>query len=145
MKQQTIIYIVIALILGAGGGFFGGMKYQQTKSPSIRAGIVGGNRTGGRSGQGFRPVNGDVLSVDDKSMTVKLQDGSSKIVLFSATTTFSKSDTGNKSDVKTGERVAAFGTDNSDGSITAQSVQLNPTMRFGDGGPRGASGSGGNR
>lgn len=120
------------------------MKYQESKRPLGRfASVLGQGRNGQR--QGFRPVSGHVLSVDDKSMTVKMTDGSSKIVLFSATTTFSKSDAGTKSDVKTGEKVVAFGTDNSDGSVTAQSVQLNPTMRFGDGGPRGASGSAGSR
>lgn len=42
---------------------------------------------------------------------------------------FNKSDAAAIADVKVGEKVAAFGTENSDGSITAQSVQLNPAMR----------------
>ena len=75
--------------------------------------------------QGFRPVSGEVLNVDDKSMTVKLPDGSSKIVIMSQTTTFAKSDAGSLADVKVGDKVGVFGTDNSDGSVTAQSVQLN--------------------
>lgn len=64
--------------------------------------------------------------MDDKSITVKLQDGSSKIVLLSNTTAYNKSATGAKSDLKTGEKVAVFGTENSDGSVTARDVQLNP-------------------
>lgn len=59
-----------------------------------------------------------------------MQDGSSKIVLFSDFTTYNKTSEGSKSDLKVGEKIAVFGTDNSDGSVTAQSVQLNPQLRM---------------
>jgi hypothetical protein len=78
---------------------------------------------------GFRPSVGEVLSVDDKSVTIKMQDGSTKIVLLSTATTYSKSNSGTKSDMTTGTTIAVFGTENSDGSLTAQNVQLNPTSR----------------
>lgn len=127
---MIIIIVVVALIVGAGG-FFAGMKYQQSKSPTGRFGNPQGNRNGQfqQRNQGFRPVNGEILSQDDKSITVKLQDGSSKIVFLTDTTSFSKSAEGSKSDLKTGEKVAVFGTDNSDGSVIAQNVQLNPQLR----------------
>ncbi|KKT45818.1 MAG: hypothetical protein UW37_C0040G0007 [Candidatus Gottesmanbacteria bacterium GW2011_GWA2_44_17] len=138
MKNNIlIIIVVVALVVGAGG-FFAGMKYQESKSPTGRFGSPrgeAGNFQGVRNGnfeqraQGLRPVNGEIISSDDKSITVKLQDGSSKIVLLNDTTTFSKSAEGSKSDLKTGEKVAVFGTENSDGSVTAQSVQLNPQIR----------------
>lgn len=140
-QQQLIIAGFVLIVASAAGGFFGGMKYQESKSPIGRFGNGNMMRQFQRgNNQGFRPVNGEVLSVDDKSMTVKLADGGSKIVLFSESTTFNKSDAATKANVKAGEKVAAFGTENSDGSITAQSVQLNPTMRFGDS-PRGSTGS----
>lgn len=78
---------------------------------------------------GFRPVSGEIISSDSKSITVKLQDGSSKIVLLTDKTTVSKSAEANVADLKTGEKVAAFGQENSDGSVTAQSIQLNPILR----------------
>jgi hypothetical protein len=59
-------------------------------------------------------------------------DGSSKIVNISPSTTYSKTDTGSKSDLKTGIRVAAIGSPNSDGSVTAQNVQINPMFRIGE-------------
>lgn len=112
--------------------FFGGMKYQQTKLPSFtrqfgniqdrRVG-VGGNRAG------FRPVNGEIISADNKSITVRLQDGSSKIVLFSDKTTINQAVEATKDDLKNGGKVAVFGTENSDGSVTAQNIQLNPIVR----------------
>ena len=131
MNKNLIITVLVAVV-AAGAGFFGGTKYTESKRTALRGqfgnGQVRGQFTGrslpaGR--QGFRPVAGEVLSVDDKSMTVKLSDGSSKIVIMSQTTTFAKSDAGSLSDVKVGDKVGVFGTDNSDGSVTAQSVQLN--------------------
>jgi hypothetical protein len=74
-------------------------------------------------------VNGEIIAADEKSITVKLQDGSSKIVLLSDKTEINKTASTTKEDLKVGEKVAAFGTENSDGSVTAQSVQLNPRFR----------------
>lgn len=56
------------------------------------------------------------------------------MVLLSDSVTISKTDTGLKEDVKTGISVAVFGTTNSDGTVTAQNIQLNPTFRIGVGG-----------
>lgn len=71
-------------------------------------------------------VNGTILSVDATSMTVKLVDNSSKIVVLGSTTTYAKSTEGSQNDLKVGNRVSAFGTTNADGSVTAQSIQINP-------------------
>jgi ribosomal protein S1 len=81
------------------------------------------------SGLGLRPVSGEIISQDDKSITVKLQDGSSRIVILSDQTEINKTSEGSKEDLKTGERITTFGTENSDGSVTAQNVQLNPQIR----------------
>lgn len=128
MNKTYLIIIILVVIVGAGG-FYAGMKYQQSKNP--RFGNFQGARGGnfGQRAQGFRPVNGEIISADDKSITVKLQDGSSKIVLLSDTATISKSADATKADLKVGEKIAAFGTENSDGSVTAQNIQLNPILR----------------
>jgi len=145
MKNNLIVTILIALIVGVGG-FFAGMKYQESKQPSFSRQFAGQQRQfvgqeGARTSQGqipgnrqgFRPVNGEIIAADDKSITVKMQDGSSKIVLFSDNTTINKAEQATKSDLKTGEKVAVFGQENSDGSVTAQSIQLNPVGGFGRG------------
>ena len=135
MNKKSILVTLILVVLVGAGAFYGGMKYQQSKRQSFnrqfgnmpgqagQAGRTGGNRAG------FRPVNGEIIGSDDKSITVKLQDGSSKIVLFSDKTTINKAADATKDDLKTGEKVAVFGTENSDGSVTAQSIQLNPIQR----------------
>lgn len=145
MKNNAIIITVLVAVIAGGGGFFAGMQYQKSQAPSLANRQAGGTRGGQFGGQragangANRPVNGQILSADDKSITVKLQDGSSKIVLISGTTQINKAATATKTDLTTGQMVAVFGTTNSDGSVTAQNIQLNPMMRFGGGSPRPSS------
>ncbi|MBI3341651.1 hypothetical protein HY024_00850 [Candidatus Curtissbacteria bacterium] len=73
-------------------------------------------------------VVGEILTIDDRGMTIKLQDGSTKIVLVSDKTSINKAAQATKDDLKTGERVSAFGMQNPDGSVSATNVQLNPQM-----------------
>lgn len=151
MKNNVIVISLIAALVGGGIGAFGGIKYQQSKSNVANTGNFAGrpnglgNRRGGQNGQGRfenggRMVTGEILSLDDKSLTVKLQDGSSKLVLIPTSVTISKTDTASKADLKTGNRIGVFGTDNSDGSVTAQNIQLNPMFRTGSGGSPSATG-----
>lgn len=137
MKNSILITILIALIVG-GAGFYAGMKYQQNRRPAFTGQfgngqfLRNGQRTGGANGNnrgGFRPVAGEIISADDKSVTVKLQDNSSKIVFINDRTQINKAETVGKSELKTGTKVAIFGTENSDGSVTAQNIQVNPLTR----------------
>ncbi len=133
--NKNVIMTILIIVVGAGA-FFGGMKYQQSKVPSFGRQFNG--MQGGRNGQGqpsgirqnFRPVNGEIISADDKSITVKLTDGSSKIVLLSDKTEINKAGEATKVDLKVGEKVAVFGQQNSDGSVSAQNIQLNPINQF---------------
>jgi hypothetical protein len=137
MNKNLIIAIILVIAAGTGG-FFGGMKYQQGKQRSNLRQFAG-NRLGARTGEngtggnnnlvGFRPVSGEIIESDDKSITVKLQDGSSKIVLLAESTQFLKSLSGSKADLKVGDKVMVVGSDNTDGSVTAQNIQINPPAR----------------
>lgn len=126
--SKNMIIAVLLIVLALGGGFFAGMQYQKSKV-TVLAGANGQFRRfggNGAAGQNFRPVRGQVLSIDDTGMTVKMTDGSSKIVVVSGSTTFVKSATAAKTDIKSGDTVMVIGTQNSDGSVTAQDVQINP-------------------
>ena len=139
MKKIITIIVLTSVIVG-GGAFYGGMKYDQSKTAASRqarfqqlggqqgAAFAGGARAGRmqRAGGGF--VAGEILSKDDKSLTIKLQDGGSKIVLFTSSTPISKSSSGSLEDLSVGSSVSITGTSNQDGSVTAQSIQLRPTM-----------------
>jgi hypothetical protein len=83
-------------------------------------------RTGNPQSGGF--TGGAIIGIDEKSITVKLRDNSSKIVFVSSSTEVMKSAQGSILDLVIGEQVTVSGTPNSDGSITAQSVQVRPVM-----------------
>ena len=130
MAAMILVGVIIAV-----ASFYGGMQYQMSqRGNSAGAQFAGrnsgsfGNRQAGQ-GRGFnRPVSGEIISQDDTSVTVKMQDGSTKIVIVSDKTTINKASTGTKSDLKTGEKVTVFGTENSDGSLTAQNVSIGGNM-----------------
>jgi hypothetical protein len=134
MKNQNILITLLLVVIFSGVGFFGGTIYQKSKTPTFGGRFTNTNRADnnpqnirGRMGGG--QVQGDIISADDKSITVKLPDGSSKIILVSSTTSINKASEGTITDLKVSEKVAAFGTTNQDGSVTAQNIQLNPIMR----------------
>jgi hypothetical protein len=144
-NTKNIIIVVLLLIVVAAGAFYGGTLFQKSKATSERAQFASGNVVrfgqGGPGGdaRGTRTlggaVMGDVVAIDDTSLTVKMMDGSSKIVNLTSSTTFNKSSEGTIKDIDTGTKVAVFGTSNSDGSVTAQNVSINPLMRMGNGTP----------
>lgn len=130
-----MVVAVVLIVLAGAGGFFGGMTYQKNQTSSFGTTGANGTRSGNyaaRFGQGgqnaanFRPVRGQVLSMTNDSLTVKLSNGSTEIVVLSSSTAFMQSAQAALSDVKTGDTVNIVGTANSDGSVTAQSVQINP-------------------
>ncbi len=146
MKNLTPTTFALSLALVAGLAFFAGTKYQQTRTISRFQSITGirqqnGNGQGIGQGNfqnsgdrnrmmgGMRQNIGEIISMDDKSVTIKLLDGSSKIILLNDKTTVSKEAEGSKSELKVGGTIAVFGDSNTDGSITAASINLNPAFR----------------
>jgi hypothetical protein len=110
---------------GARGTF--GMMNAGYGQPGAAGQQVGGRsftRTGGMMGSG---VVGEILAKDATSITVKLADGGSKIVLLSGSTSISRMAPAAATDLVVGQQVQVSGTANQDGSITAQSVRLSPT------------------
>ncbi len=146
-KNTMIIVAVVLIIVAAAGGFFGGMMYQKNQTPSI-GGTAGrgsyAGRFGGQAGQNssFRSARGQVLDMNNDSMTIKLSNGSTEIVVLSASTAFMQSTKAALSDVKTGDTINVVGTANSDGSVTAQQVQINPPQGGFPTRPTGGAGQG---
>ena len=152
MNKLIAIVIATAVVVG-GGAFYGGMKYAQSKVPQGRlsqadfqnlqnfspeerqqrlqelGANAGGFRGGQRGGNAGGFTTGEIISKDDKSVTVKLRDGGSKIVFLSDSTEITKSAAGTLSDLEVGKNISVNGTTNSDGSITAQLIQLRPNLQ----------------
>lgn len=130
-----IAIVLVVAIAAAAGGFFAGTKYQQSKRGQFitlgnnqgkfgnMMAVPGGNGARG----GFRPVTGEIIKSDNTSITVSLADGSSKIILLSTSTQINKAEVGSKADLVIGTQIAVFGSENADGSVTAQNVQINPS------------------
>ena len=132
-NKKNLIVGIIVLVLVGGASFYGGMKYQQgqalSKENFSAGGTFNGQQRGTTTGANSRisnggMVSGEIISKDDASVNVKLKDGGSKIVFYSESTTYKKTTDGTKEDLVVGKQIMANGTSNSDGSITAKSVQL---------------------
>ncbi len=126
-KNDILIMLAVAVVFGLGG-FFGGKQYQKSHQPAFGFGQRLAGQTIGstapRNGNFQRPVSGEIISQDDKSVTVKMQDGSTKIVIVSDKTAINKATEGTKADLKTGEQITVMGTANSDGSLAAQTISI---------------------
>ena len=149
MKPWMIPVIAVVVVAVGVGAFFGGkaagggtpsaaeaMKVvsnltaaqrqalaQSSGGTGTATGAPTGAPTGGFTGTGGNMTSGSIVSSDANSMTIKLTSGSTKIVLFSDSTTISVSKTGSASDLTAGQEVRVSGTTNSDGSITASNIQ----------------------
>ena len=148
-KKIITIAIIIVIIVGAGA-FYGGTIYQKNKlaSQGLLRGANGGNFQGGANGQRGQGQNGqggqrmggannpngggfatgDVISKDDKSVTIKTNDGGSKIVYFSTETKIGKTTDGSITDLNVGQQLMVNGKTNSDGSLTANNIQIRPAQ-----------------
>ena len=130
-KTKTIIgAVVIAGVFFYGGYAFAGggaakgrIAYAGTAGFSRTAG-VGGMMGGRNAGGGI--LAGNVISADAQSITVGSQGAGSKIVFIGGSTQIMKSVSGTAQDIAVGQSVMITGTANSDGSLTAQSVQIRP-------------------
>lgn len=141
MKNKQLISTIAISFACLGIGFFGGTKYKSTKEPAFvnqfnqrtrdQAGpggsrMMGGAQTGQPGGGMNRPVAGEITNIDGKTITVKMSDGSSKIILWGSDTSIVKTIETGATDIMVGNKISVFGQTNPDGSITAQNIQLNP-------------------
>jgi hypothetical protein len=147
MKNQNIVIAcAVTAVVAGGAGFWGGTMYPKSQSmPNFQNRGEGrpmmpgqttdarpsGNRVApgspGQMGRGGA-IMGEVTAKDDKSITIKMSDGSSKIVILSSSTSYRTSTESKAANVELGKQVAVFGTPNSDGSTTASSVEIDPIM-----------------
>jgi hypothetical protein len=121
-----IVWLVIAIV-ALGGGFFWG---KASGAASHTAGFAGAyssstRRTaGGAAGGGL--VTGAIAVIDSSSITLQLANGNSEVVFYSTSTPVSEPTTVSVNTLKVGTTIMVGGTSNSDGSLTAQTIQVRP-------------------
>lgn len=130
MKNKNLIVIFSIIILG-GACFYVGMQYQKSRVGSYSAGQfqVGVRPSGfpmrnGNSMQVGRPVSGEILSIEDNTITVKLEDGSSKLVIIADSTKVNKTLDGSREDLMVGEQIMVVGSEGTNGAVTAQNISI---------------------
>ncbi|MDE2188543.1 MAG: hypothetical protein KGJ35_02325 [Patescibacteria group bacterium] len=141
-KSTQITIAVIIAIVAFGGGWAYGKNSVGTSSTASNtnaqfrnfsgANSAGTRTFGSRSGAGA--VIGTVVSMDASSISIALPVSTStsattgsQVVLYSPSTSITKTVVGSASDLSVGESVVVQGTPNSDGSLTANSIQVRPT------------------
>jgi hypothetical protein len=134
LNKMKITKITIGAIVIAGIAFWGGVKYDHGNNQAA-VGAASQNRTsqfasagqrGARANANGGFISGEIISKDSQSVTVKLRDGSSKIVLYSPSTAIEKNAAGTSDDLTVGKQVTVTGTQNSNGSISAKTLQVRP-------------------
>jgi len=131
-KTKIIGSLVIIIIVSFLFGMYYG-KSSRKFSPNNSFGERVGqsnmmNKVGGqRNGNNF--INGEILSLAENSLTIKLMEGGSKIIFFSTSTEVQKMETANLSELTAGKQISITGTTNSNGSIIAKSIQIRTEIK----------------
>lgn len=150
---NKLIPIIISIVVVIVGVFYGGIKYTENKltrngfsqtdfqnlsnlSPEERrqrfqefgSGDHEGNFRGrfGLENYGTRPLSGEIIVQREGSFTLKLNDGSTKIVFINDSTQIIKSVEGSLGDLNQSEQILVTGDENPDGSYTAEVIQIRP-------------------
>ncbi len=134
MNKKNVILCAVGGAIILALGFAGGLGVSKLSKNNrnfgqgqlfdgSKMGMMGNLKNSGRGlGSGFN--NGEVLSIDDKSIIIKLPSGGSKSILYSDSTKVYKSVEGALTDINTGDRIMVIGKNNTDGSVSAESIQI---------------------
>src|SRR3989344_1936606 len=105
--NKNIIAGIVGVVVIVGAAFYVGMVYGKSGSPARGQfsngqftgrldGATGMGVRGGMNGGGF--TAGEIISKDESSITIKMQDGSTKIVLVGSSIEITKSAAGSVED-----------------------------------------------
>jgi len=140
MDKKITNLIIVGVVAGILG-FVIGMQFGKTQGRT--AGNFNGNAQQRmmqrRTGDNASFLVGEVLSKDDKSITIKNKDGGNKIIFFSPSTSIGKFGTTTIDQIVIGQTINARGQTNADGSIISTMIQIMPEngMPGFGGGPQG--------
>ena len=125
------ISMTMGIVVLMAVSFYGGMQYGGN---NVRAAMqsrgqnFGMSKMRGGMRNGMGKILGEILSKDAQSITLKMQDGGSKIIFYTDATKVSKTVTGASTDLAVGASVSVTGTANSDGSVSATELQMRSVL-----------------
>ncbi len=138
MKKKDFFWLIALVVIG-GIAFFSGQQLSENLSGGdqmarqFAAGQFPGRlnadgRTSGGSlgarADGQTVTGGEILSLSDNNLTIKLPDGGSKIIYFATSTEMWRQTAAQLSDFKVGESITANGTENDAGALEADIIQF---------------------
>ncbi|MGB9848189.1 MAG: hypothetical protein ACPLKV_03245 [Minisyncoccia bacterium] len=132
MKNKNLIFVII-LIVAVIISFYGGMKYQQNKSVTINQTAnarnfnrfgVNGNATNSLNFLRQQIIIGEIIAKDDQTLTIKLPNGGSQIVVYSNVTKVEKNEPAKLSDLKVGQNVMISTQSVDQKTLSATSIQI---------------------
>ncbi len=125
MKYKThIVWAAVAVIALIGGIFWGkGMAAGESKQ-FANSGYSSSTRGSFRTGSSGSVFAGQVSAISGSDITLQLPNGNSEVVLYSSSTPVTEPTNVSISKVATGSNIVVMGTQNSDGSVTASSIEI---------------------
>jgi len=132
-KKQLPFFIVIAVILMVISFYSGRISAPKIEENNFNNYANQGGRLSNMSnvpgaglsrsgGNKANMLSGELISKDENNLTIKLPDGGSKIIFFSPTTVVSQLSTSTVDSLDIGQNIIANGTLNSDGSLSAFTI-----------------------
>jgi hypothetical protein len=136
MKNNIFLSIVVGVLVFSSG-FFAGTTFQKSKKVNFPQSLTSrqGNGVPIQSGTSIKngnsrngvPMEGNVISIDDNSITVQGNNGSNNIILLSRDTKINITSEGTTDDLKVGLEVMIIG-NTTNGALTAQSISIGRFM-----------------
>ena len=122
-KKTAIISLIIIAV-----AFYGGLRYGRSGTSSIGSNNRSFSGQGGLTRRSFNNsggvIRGDIIKKDSQSVVVALPVGGSQIIWYSTSTQVQKTIAATVDDLSIGQTVMINGSANSDGSLSANSIQL---------------------
>ncbi len=109
--EKKTLAIVAILIIGAAVVFYAGAKYEKHKLSAL--GLLVNKSASKKVAE--NSVKGTVTASDDKSVTLKMTDGSSKNIPYSTSMTFGADGLGSAADIFVGELLVITGENDANG------------------------------
>ncbi|KPJ84974.1 hypothetical protein AMJ57_04905 [Parcubacteria bacterium SG8_24] len=142
--KLAIGLMVLALAVGAAGGYLLAPKAGTSRSDSDwpstsfrrdgmtrpdggREGLRDGTMPGGsRFAGGMNMVRGDIVSIDGRTITIGLEDGSSKVVVLTSDTQISRMELIDMESLESGTHVFVTAETDDMGNLIATMLQIRP-------------------